>query len=119
MSEPRDNCQCAIVPIGHGVTIEFCPMHDAAPELLESVKALVRRVGFSGAMKCLFDNLNPCWDNRPSDKPGLHWGATADNRIRACELCNARAVIAKAESTPPGRADQTPDPTQPTEAKEK
>jgi hypothetical protein len=117
MSAPRDNCQCAIVPIGQGVTIEFCPMHEAAPELLEALKAMERRASINGLSKCFFDPLNPCWDNRPSDKPGWHWGTTADNPVRACQLCYARAVIAKAESSPPGRADQIPDPTQPTEAK--
>jgi len=42
VSEPRDNCQCRLVPIGRGVTIEFCPMHAAAPELLEALKAALR-----------------------------------------------------------------------------
>ena len=39
MSE--DMCKCRIVPIGYGVTVEFCPMHAAAPELLEALKEAV------------------------------------------------------------------------------
>jgi hypothetical protein len=64
-------------------------MMAAAPELLGALKAL--------KLQCLADPLNPCWDNRPADKPGLHWGSENDRPIRACSSCNARAAIAKAE----------------------
>lgn len=60
-----------------------------APELLSALKAM--------NIECLFDHLNPCWDNRPSDKPGLHWGSEEGAPIEACSACNARAAIAKAE----------------------
>ena len=38
---------------------------------------------------CQFDVLNPCWDNRPDDKPGLHWGAGP-----ACSACTCAALKA-------------------------
>lgn len=41
---------------------------------------------------CRFDHLNPCWDNRPSDVAGKHWGVGD-----ACPACAARAAIAKAK----------------------
>lgn len=40
-------------------------------------------------MNCTNDALNPCWDNRPTDRPGLHWGAGL-----ACAACTARAALA-------------------------
>lgn len=42
-------------------------------------------------MYCQVDPLNACWDNRPGDVPGKHWGGGA-----ACSHCNLRAAIAKA-----------------------
>ena len=63
-------------------------------------------------MFCQCDVLNPCWDNRPDDVLGKHWGGG-----EACPECNLRAVIAsQAEvqlhslrtpvfSTMPGQAD--------------
>lgn len=65
------------------------PQHTAAPELLSALKAL--------KLECLADHLNPCWDNRPSDRPGLHWGSEEGAPVPACSSCNARAAIAKAE----------------------
>jgi hypothetical protein len=38
---------------------------------------------------CQCDALNPCWDNRPDDVPGKHWGGGP-----ACSHCNLRAAIA-------------------------
>jgi hypothetical protein len=35
---------------------------------------------------CEYDNLNPCWDGRPNDVPGKHWGGG-----EACATCIARA----------------------------
>lgn len=61
----------------------------AAPDLLDALKAL--------KLECLADVLNPCFDNRPTDKPGLHWGSTETEPIAACSSCVARAAIAKAE----------------------
>lgn len=60
----------------------------AAPELLTALKALAD----SQNSHCFFDVLNPCWDNRPTDIAGRHWGGG-----KACECCTALAVIAKAE----------------------
>lgn len=40
---------------------------------------------------CRHDVLNPCWDNRPDDVAGKHWGGGL-----ACEPCT-RAAIARAE----------------------
>lgn len=41
---------------------------------------------------CSNDPLNPCWDDRPDDIPGKHWGMGD-----ACAKCNARAAIAQIE----------------------
>ena len=38
---------------------------------------------------CEFDILNPCWDNRPSDVPGEHWGGSP-----SCEACRKAALVA-------------------------
>lgn len=35
---------------------------------------------------CQFDVLNPCWDGRPDDVPGKHWGGGD-----ACPACAAEA----------------------------
>jgi hypothetical protein len=61
----------------------------AAPDLLDALKLL--------KLECLADVLNPCWDNRSTDKPGLHWGSEPDAPVKACSSCIARAAIAKAE----------------------
>lgn len=95
MSYPRDSCQCRIVPITRGgvafsgVTIEYCPMHDAAPDLLDALK----RVEF-----ILVNRMRQL----PDPKAMLRF---------------IGSVIAKAESTAPGRAEQSQDPSQSTEAK--
>ena len=38
---------------------------------------------------CEFDVLNPCWDNRPKDIPGQHWGGCP-----ACKPCTEAAMKA-------------------------
>ena len=38
---------------------------------------------------CEYDVLNPCWDHRYSDIPGLHWGGGP-----ACDHCTAAAAAA-------------------------
>lgn len=38
-----------------------------------------------GICKC--DILNPCWDNRPTDVPGKHWGGGL-----ACEPCTKASM---------------------------
>ncbi|MCY1166579.1 hypothetical protein D9M73_65210 [compost metagenome] len=40
---------------------------------------------------CQRDVLNACWDNRPDDVPGKHWGGGD-----SCPECTLRAAIAKA-----------------------
>ena len=55
-------------------------------ELLAALEAVT--AGEHGV--CRFDHLNPCWDNRPSDVAGKHWGVGD-----ACPACTARAAIAK------------------------
>lgn len=37
---------------------------------------------------CAFDPLNPCFNNRPTDVVGRHWGGSP-----ACAVCNARGVL--------------------------
>lgn len=71
------------------------------PELLTAIKPFVAN-NFGQALAaqsqgkslifCQADVLNPCWDNRPSDVGGRHWGGGD-----ACPACNLRAAIAKAE----------------------
>jgi hypothetical protein len=56
-------------------------------EMLGVLKALVAKCG-----PCLCDALNPCWDGRPGDLPGQHWGGG-----EACGVCCARAAIVKVE----------------------
>lgn len=36
---------------------------------------------------CQFDVLNPCWDNRPTDRPGVHWGSEPGDEGTACAAC--------------------------------
>lgn len=43
---------------------------------------------------CQFDVLNPCWDNRPTDVAGTHWG---DKDIPSCPAC-AKAARDAAKS---------------------
>jgi len=38
---------------------------------------------------CQFDVLNPCWDNRPTDKPGEHWSG----ECKACDACTRAAMV--------------------------
>lgn len=39
-------------------------------------------------LRCGFDLLNPCFDNRPTDVSGQHWGVG-----KACRGCTARALL--------------------------
>ena len=55
----------------------------AAPEMLQALQEL--------DLTCTVDVLNPCWDNRPADIAGKHWGGGT-----ACPHCIARAAISKA-----------------------
>lgn len=41
-----------------------------------------RNVSLSVRGVCDFDILNPCWDNRPTDIIGKHWGGG-----QACGAC--------------------------------
>src|ERR1700686_2612896 len=43
-------------------------------------------------LECLADVLNPCWANRSTDKPGLHWGSEPGHPVPACSSCVARAA---------------------------
>ena len=40
---------------------------------------------------CQFDVLNPCWDNRPTDVPGLHWSSEPGDECKACDACTRAA----------------------------
>lgn len=68
--------------------VDAC-LRAAAPDLLRACKSLIE-----GRAGCLFDVLNPCWDGRPTDLIGKHWGMES---VPACAYCHARASIAKAE----------------------
>lgn len=37
---------------------------------------------------CKFDVLNPCFNNRKSDKVGMHWSG----ECKACEACTKEAM---------------------------
>jgi hypothetical protein len=41
-----------------------------------------------GQYTCQADPLNPCWDNRPTDVVGQHWGGGD-----ACANCTMRAKV--------------------------
>lgn len=68
---------------------------DAAPAMLSALLNLK----YAEKLYCSYDILNPCWDNRESDLPGLHWSSTPGDPITACPECSAMAAIAKAEGT--------------------
>lgn len=70
---------------------------EAGPDLLAVVIKLVEGKG------CQFDALNPCWNNRPTDVPGKHWGVGD-----ACPVCTARALIAKIERPAAAQATGAP-----------
>jgi hypothetical protein len=108
MSAPRDNCQCRIIPVARrsgsvppfpysikrdAVTVEYCPMHAAAPELLEALKAMMH-----------YDTIAAMMSLPIGKQMRDIYG-------------QASAAIAKAEETSPGRANQSSEPPQPTEAK--
>lgn len=52
---------------------------------------------------CQYDALNPCFDNRPDDVPGKHWGGGD-----ACPECNLRSLVAKADATGNGEVSAIP-----------
>jgi hypothetical protein len=58
----------------------------AAPALLAALEQTVRAL----EGECLNDTLNPCWNDRPTDVIGSHWGVGS-----ACAVCTARAIIAE------------------------
>lgn len=64
----------------------------AAPALLAAAQRLITDQGRCGA-----NPLNPCWDARPTDVVGQHWGGPG---IPACAYCTARAAIALAGEQP-------------------
>jgi hypothetical protein len=45
--------------------------------------------------RCGVDPLNPCFDNRPTDVMGRHWGGES-----ACAICTALAYLASANANP-------------------
>jgi len=49
-----------------------------------------RNVSFKVRGICQFDVLNPCWDNRPGDVAGKHWGEGD-----ACPACTKAAKAAE------------------------
>lgn len=51
----------------------------------ESHEYMARR---QGSYTCQADPLNPCWDNRPTDVAGEHWGGG-----EACANCKTRAGV--------------------------
>lgn len=60
----------------------------AAPAMLATLERAVLALGAA----CANDVLNPCWDARPNDVAGRHWGVGD-----ACVVCTARALIAQVQ----------------------
>lgn len=74
-------------PIGYELLAGKYPKEWAvATELLAACEAVAAHD------RCGADVLNPCWDNRPTDQFGKHWGGG-----EACTFCKARAAIDKVE----------------------
>lgn len=65
--------------------------HPEAYRVLEAAPALLDAARKS-AGPCAFDPLNPCFDGRPEDVIGRHWGGG-----EACGPCHTRAAIRLAE----------------------
>src|ERR1700719_3331734 len=110
MSYPRDNCQCRIVPVTNmnspwRVTVEYCPMHAAAPDLLVALKETHAAAAMFARAVVQLATLT-----------GLEIDSFMDYRYEGFGP-RAQNPIAKAEPSPPGRAQQASDPTQPKEAK--
>jgi hypothetical protein len=62
-------------------------------------------------LRCRYDALNPCWDNRPDDVTGTHWSGLGP----ACPDCTLRAVLTDAENatrTKPDEANPSEEPKQ-------
>jgi hypothetical protein len=53
--------------------------------------AALQKLQGAGVLHCMCDVNNPCFDNRPTDVLGKHWGGG-----NACAACYARAALAKA-----------------------
>lgn len=78
-------------PLGREVARCWSPLEaevlasrvNAYEPLVSALKAL------SPGLHCMADVLNPCWDNRPTDVLGKHWGGGL-----ACAACNARGLLA-------------------------
>ena len=71
---------------------ERCRIHGDLMRLATDPNAALR-AALADAIEgqhCRFDVLNPCWDNRPTDVVGRHWGGGD-----ACPVCNALGVLAK------------------------
>ena len=66
---------------------------NAAPAMLHALL----RLKYAGKLHCSYDVLNPCWNHRADDVPGLHWASTPGYLISACPECRAMAAIAAAE----------------------
>lgn len=86
-----DTKSWSIYPEGAGKSVAsvkdeaYARVMGASVDLLAAAGALVE------GKDCHFDALNPCWNNRPTDVLGKHWGGGS-----ACPVCTARAAIAKA-----------------------
>lgn len=58
----------------------------AAPDTTEALARTLTSLG-----RCQADPLNPCWNDRPADEIGKHWGGG-----EACSYCWGRAALKKA-----------------------
>jgi hypothetical protein len=84
----RNAKQAEAIDVLHAACQEMAQWQLQSNELLAALRLTVTALG----ERCLTDVLNPCWDARPNDVPGHHWGGG-----NACAVCTARAVIAKVE----------------------
>ena len=75
-----------------------------AKEALDAMDALEHDITVLGLLEriamepCRNDKKNPCWDDRPEDIVGQHWGehdevAGRSYRPQACDPCTARGIL--------------------------
>lgn len=79
--------------------VRACNAHDDLVKAVRSLVAMTFDEAIAAAddgkslLYCRHDVLNPCWDNRKTDVPGMHWSGLG----AACPECNLRAALAKAQ----------------------
>jgi hypothetical protein len=73
------------------VVTDIAASLNARDAMVEALKSI------SSGGHCQVDIKNPCFDNRPNDVLGKHWGGG-----NACSHCLAVGLLSLAQQTPPG-----------------